>query len=98
MRSWTGSLLSTPLAPDSGPGSEWAAGGAQLDGEFASTPLAANIGPGPERAVEGCAALAWSLPFIIILTGLSTGGQAILGIWSQDSAPDGMGKAGAFTV
>ena len=46
-------------------------------------PLATNFGPGLDGAVEGCAALAWSLPFYLSLTGLSTGGQAMLGHCSQ---------------
>ena len=33
--SWTGSLLSTPLAADFGPGMEAAAEGAQVEGKFA---------------------------------------------------------------
>ena len=52
-------------------------------GSLLSTPLAADFGPGLDGAVEGCAALAWSLPFYLSLTGLSTGGQAMLGHWSQ---------------
>ena len=42
-------------------------------------PLAANFEPGLDGAVEECAALAWSLPFYLSLTGLSTGGQDMLG-------------------
>ena len=48
-----------------------------------STLLAANFRPGLDEAVEGCAALAWSLPFSLSLTGLSMGGQAMLCHWSE---------------
>ena len=37
----------------------------------------------PGWGLEGCAALVWSLPFYLSLTGLSTGGQAMIGHWSQ---------------
>ena len=57
--------------------------GAQLDEEFCSTPLATDFGSGLDGALEGCAALAWSLPFYLSLAGLSTGGQAMLGHWSK---------------
>ena len=58
-------------------------GGRAAGRGVSATLLAANFGPGLDGAVEGCAALAWSLPFYLSLTGLSTGGQAMLGRWSQ---------------
>ena len=45
-----------------------------------------NFWPGLDEVVEECDALVWSLPFYLSLTGLSTGGQAMLGPlghWSQ---------------
>ena len=83
-RSWTRNSLSTPLATDFGPGPDGAAGGrAAGRGVCFSTLLAANFGPGLDGAVEGCAVLAWSLASYLSLTGLSTGGQAMLCHWSQ---------------
>ena len=54
----------------------------QLEDEI-PLPHAAYCEPGPDGALEGCAALAWSLPFYLSLTGLSTGGQAMLDQLSQ---------------
>ena len=56
MRSWTGSLLPTPLAADFGPGSGGRGGGLRsLTGSLLPTPLPADFGPNPEGAEEGCA-------------------------------------------
>ena len=48
-----------------------------------STLLAAIFGHSLDGAMEGCSALALSFPFYLSLTGLSMGGQAMLGHWSQ---------------
>ena len=75
--SWTGSLLSTPLA-DFGPAPEVLRRDAQVDGEFAFHASRLQLRAGPEGATKGCAALARSLSFYLSLTGLSRGGQAML--------------------
>ena len=83
---WTEILLSTPLAADFGPGPEEAAEGRAAGRGilfYASRHRLRASGPGLDGAVEGCAALAWNLPFYLSLTGLSTGGQAMIGHWSQ---------------
>ena len=59
----------TPLATDFCPGPDGGAGGRRV---CFSTLLAANFEPGLDGAVEGCAALAWSLPFYLSLPGLSS--------------------------
>ena len=75
--SWTGTSLSTPLATNFGPGPDGAAGGGeQLDAEFAFLRFSP---PNSCLARRG----RWSLTFYLSLTGLSTGGQATLGHWSQ---------------
>ena len=71
-----------------------------------STPLAADFGPGPEAAVKGQTSWARSSLFCLSLTGLSTRGPAMLShfslnhlrLYTRPSPPDGVGKAGAFTV
>ena len=53
LRSWTGSLLCTPLAAAIGPGPEPAVKGAQLDGQFALYAFRLRL---RAWAAEGCAA------------------------------------------
>ena len=76
----------TPLSTDFWPGQDGAAGGGEggrgVCFSCFSTLLATNFEPGLDGAV-GCAAVAWSLPFYLSITGLSTGGQAMLCHWSQ---------------
>ena len=73
-RSWTRSLLLMPLTANFGPGLDGAVKGCS------DVCLSIFHSLASRRGGKG---VRWRLPFYLSLTGLSTGGQAMLGHWSQ---------------